>query len=73
MDHMKTSGKFNAKRQANAKSELIELVKEQVMYSMLGNDTYHQMVIDLSEEVACRKVDPYTASEQILKAIKHQF
>jgi len=73
MDYMKASGKFNTRRQANAKSELIELVKEQVMYSMLGNEIYHQMVIDFSEQVASRKVDPYTASDQILKAIKHQF
>lgn len=73
MDYMQSSGKFKARRQANAKSELIELVKEQVMHSMLGNEIYHQMVIDLSEEVASRRVDPYTASDQILKAIKHQF
>ncbi|MCK8059542.1 MULTISPECIES: methylmalonyl Co-A mutase-associated GTPase MeaB [unclassified Fusibacter] len=72
-DYMHETGEFTKRRKANAKSEIIELVKEHVLKSMLHNEEYHKIVDDLSEQVAHRKNNPYTATEQILSTIKSQF
>jgi LAO/AO transport system kinase len=72
-EHLISTGKFVARRQANAKAEIIELVKESVLNSMLRNSQYHAMVDELSQEVALRQSDPYSAAEKILRTIKTHF
>lgn len=64
--YMINSGKFDKRRVQNAKNELLELVKIQVMQKLLDPNTHGESLEALAEAVANRTNDPYSASQQII-------
>lgn len=64
--YMINSGKFDRRRVQNAKNELLELVKIQVMQKLLDPNTHGESLEALAEAVANRTNDPYSASQQII-------
>ncbi|WP_372714027.1 ArgK/MeaB family GTPase, partial [Ilyobacter sp.] len=68
-EYMTGSGKGHIRRVENRKSELLTIVKER-MARKLFEKTYNGEVIDnLSEKVAKKETDPYSAAEIILEKI----
>jgi LAO/AO transport system kinase len=68
-EYMTGSGKGHIRRIENRKSELLTIVKER-MTRKLFEKTYNGEVIDqLSEKVAKKETDPYSAAESILEKI----
>ena len=69
-EYMQSSGLFETRRIANAKNEIVELVKHRVL-AHLFDDAYNEQKIDLlSEDIVKRKIDPYTVCERIMTNIK---
>ncbi len=64
--YMLSSGKFEKRRVQNAKNELLELVKIQVMQKLLDPNAHGESLDLLAEAVANRSKDPYSASQQII-------
>lgn len=64
--YMMDEGKFEQRRIQNAKSEMLELVKQQIMHRLLDSAQHKDRLNQMAEAVALRKNDPYTASEVIL-------
>ncbi|KXG73976.1 methylmalonyl Co-A mutase-associated GTPase MeaB [Thermotalea metallivorans] len=76
LDHLKNhrkyleeTGKLQEKRIQNSKLEIIDLVQEKLMGMILDKSHKEEMVHRLAADVAARKIDPYSASEAILKEI----
>ncbi len=67
--HMMDSGQFIDRRIKNAKTEIIDLVKERIVNRMMDQSYKIELVEKLSEEVAKRENNPYTACEVIYKEI----
>ena len=65
--YMEESGLFERRRIQNAKNELLELVKYQVMQKLLDPNSHGERLEALAEKVASRVDDPYSACELILK------
>lgn len=68
-DYMVESGLFQVRRVENAKNELLELVKQQIMNRLLNPAEQGQLVLELAEQVAKREKDPYSASEHIIQSL----
>ncbi|WP_430884766.1 methylmalonyl Co-A mutase-associated GTPase MeaB [Fusibacter sp. JL216-2] len=68
-DHMVESGQFIDRRIKNAKTEIIDLVKERIVTKMMDQSYKIELVDKLSKEVAKRENNPYTACEVIYKEI----
>lgn len=64
--YMVTSGKFEKRRTENAKSEVVELVKERVEEAILNKSNREDHLDLYSEKIAKRQMDPYTVVEEIL-------
>ncbi|WP_320047904.1 methylmalonyl Co-A mutase-associated GTPase MeaB [uncultured Ilyobacter sp.] len=68
-EYMTGSGKGHIRRVENRKSELLTIVKER-MTRKLFEKTYNGEVIDnLSQKVAKKETDPYSAAQMILEKI----
>ena len=70
MDHMKETGEFNKRRIANCKFEIIDLVRQRLMNTLLDKSKREKRINELSGMVASREMDPYTAQETIFNDIK---
>jgi LAO/AO transport system kinase len=64
------NGKFESRRIANTKNEIVELVKHKVLSALFDNDYNENLINSLSKEVVKRDTDPYSACERIMKSIK---
>jgi LAO/AO transport system kinase len=69
-DFMIENGKFESRRIANTKNEIVELVKHKVLSALFDNDYNENLINSLSKEVVKRDTDPYSACERIMKSIK---
>lgn len=67
--YMQDSGMFEIRRKENSKSEIIELVKEKITNIVLDKSYNEEIVNELSQKVASRELDPYSATEKIIKEI----
>ncbi len=68
-NHMVDTGQFIERRIKNAKTEIIDLVKERIVTRMMDQSYKIELVDKLSEAVAKRENNPYTACEVIYKEI----
>lgn len=68
-DHMMETGQFIDRRVKNAKNEIIDLVKERIVTRMMDQSYKIELVDRLSEAVAKREDNPYTACEVIYREI----
>lgn len=67
--YMDQSGQGRLRRIENAKNELLELVKQQIMSRLLNPTEQGQLVLELAKQVAGRQKDPYSAAEAIIEAL----
>ncbi len=67
--HMIETGQFIDRRIKNVKTEIIDLVKEKIVTKMMDQSYKIDLVDKLSEAVAKRENNPYTACETIYKEI----
>ena len=67
-DYLFESGKFHEKRVANAKSEIVEMIKERIERSMLDNSRNEEKLDALSKQIVERTVDPFSVVEQLFEA-----
>lgn len=65
-EHMVTSGKFVKRRIANAKDEVVNLVKERVESAILNQSKDEDLLGVYAEQIAQRRINPYTVVEEIL-------
>ncbi|QEK11101.1 methylmalonyl Co-A mutase-associated GTPase MeaB [Crassaminicella thermophila] len=70
MNYLKETGKLQRRRSENSKLEIIDLTQQKLINMILDKSKKEEMVNQLAEEVASRKMDPYSAAESILKNIK---
>ena len=64
--YMESSEAFAQRRIRNAKNEMLELVKQEIMQKLLDPTQQKERLEQLAEAVAKRENDPYSASEVIL-------
>jgi len=69
--HMLETDKFKERRKRNSHNEIIDLVKQRVLHLILDETFKENHVEHLTEAVVERKLDPYTASEEIFNKLKH--
>lgn len=72
-DYLEKTAKLRENRKDNAKSEIVTMVQESIVHTLLSNDDYHRFLEGVAGRVADRKQDPYSAVEQILQRIKDYF
>lgn len=72
MNHKKylvDTDRFHQKRQSNAKDKIIGLLRERMLTKLLHDEGNNNTLKELSEAVAKRIEDPYTASEELFNKI----
>lgn len=69
-NYMIDSKNFELRRITNCKNEIVELVKQRVLDLMLDKSYNEEFIENLSEDVAKRKNNPYSACEEILLKLK---
>lgn len=67
--YMMDSGGFLLRRAENAKNELIEMVKAQVIEQLLNHEVKAERVEHLAMKVARRETDPFTAVEELVESV----
>lgn len=67
--YMESSEAFVQRRIRNAKNEMLELVKQEIMQKLLDPTQQKERLDQLAEAVAKRENDPYSASEVILSEL----
>lgn len=66
MVYLKETNKLCDRRKNNSKAEIVEIIKHRVIDRVSGN-AGDSRINELSEKVAEREIDPYTAAEIILR------
>lgn len=69
-EYLESTGQFEERRIKNSKFELIDLVQQKMMNILLDESNREEIIDSLSRDVALRKLDPYTASDNIFNQIK---
>ncbi|OLE52510.1 MAG: GTPase [Acidobacteria bacterium 13_1_20CM_3_53_8] len=67
-EFLKEAGAGQERRQAIARWRILELLRERLLARTLGADSASDTLDRLSEEVAAKQRDPYSAVEEILKS-----
>lgn len=68
-EYLESSGRLKKKRRRNTKLELIKLVEEELFDIIITKATKDDILDELSQQVANREMDPYTAKDSIIKLI----
>lgn len=69
MDYLTESKTLKERRKRNLKSEIIEITKSNIVNQIFNNEDKAHQIDVVTERVLQKKIDPYTASEDILKSI----
>ncbi|MGD9564073.1 MAG: methylmalonyl Co-A mutase-associated GTPase MeaB [Pyrinomonadaceae bacterium] len=67
-DFQKSSDSAVSRRQAIAKWRLLELLQERLLNELIGRNGTVNRLDELSLEIAEKKIDPYSAVDELLKA-----
>lgn len=70
MNWMNEEGLLYKKREENSKLEIIRLTQEKVISMILNKTDNNDLLNSISKKVASRELDPYSARDEILNAIK---
>lgn len=70
-EYLRSSGQLMQRRIKNSEMEILELTQQELMKKILGNSESRNNIYNLSQLVANRDMDPYSASEKILDKIMH--
>lgn len=68
--YLKESNKLQKRRRNNAKTEIINLVEEDIINLILKRNESIGMLDEIAEKVAMRDLDPYTAKDRVFNSIK---
>ncbi|SKC91078.1 methylmalonyl Co-A mutase-associated GTPase MeaB [Maledivibacter halophilus] len=69
-NYLEETGEKEARRTENCKNEIIDLVQQKLMNVLLDKSNREEKIDELAKKVATRKIDPYTACEQIFERLK---
>ncbi|SJZ50296.1 methylmalonyl Co-A mutase-associated GTPase MeaB [Garciella nitratireducens] len=69
MKYLEESETLKVRRKNNLKSEIIEITKSNIVAQIFNNEDKDHQIDVVTEKVLQKKIDPYTASEDILKSI----
>ncbi|MTI46503.1 methylmalonyl Co-A mutase-associated GTPase MeaB [Sporosalibacterium faouarense] len=69
MEYLKENDRLNKRRESNARAEIINLIEEEILSLILRKNESVGVLDDISQKVALRNMDPYTAKDEILRAI----
>ena len=69
--YLESTGHLMQRRIKNSEMEILELTQQELMKKILGNSESKNNIYTLSQLVANRDMDPYSASEKILDKIMH--
>lgn len=68
--YLETTGKVADKRKRNTKFEILKLVEEELMSLIMHKALEENLLENLSREVVDKRLDPYSAKDEVLKLIK---
>ncbi|HAS73698.1 MAG TPA: methylmalonyl Co-A mutase-associated GTPase MeaB [Clostridiales bacterium UBA8960] len=68
--YLESTGKLESKRIANAKSEIVEMIKERIIHSLLDNAHNEDLLEVYSRKIVSREENPYSAVENLFDAYK---
>jgi LAO/AO transport system kinase len=66
---LKETNMFETKRRKRYEAELIEIIRKRLMNFIFDESTFKEKVEDLIDKISKKKVDPYTAANEILGKI----
>lgn len=67
--YLEETNKLEERRIRNNRTELLKMVEEDLMSLILDKAVKEDLINTLARDVALRKIDPYTAKDEILKLI----
>jgi LAO/AO transport system kinase len=67
--YLMESGNFQQRRFNNTKNELIEMVKHKIVGQLMDESYKQEIVNELTEKVAKRELDPYTAIDNLYEKV----
>ncbi len=68
-EYLVESGNFHHRRFDNTKNELIEMVKHKIVGQLLDESYKQEIINEVSDKVAKRALDPYTAIDTLYEAV----
>jgi len=68
-EYLVESGNFHHRRFDNTKNELIEMVKHKIVGQLLDESYKEEIINEVSDKVAKRALDPYTAIDTLYEAV----
>lgn len=69
-NYMESTGKLEERRISNAKSEIVEMIKERIIHSLLDNSHNEEMLETYSRKIVSREENPYSAVDYLFDAYK---
>ncbi len=69
-DFLVSSGKYHQNRAVTAKDEILEIIQVQTLKNVLDNPRVREQLEELTQQVASRTMDPYTAGKHIMDNIQ---
>lgn len=69
-EFLESTGKLESKRIANAKSEIVEMIKERIIHSLLDNAHNEDLLEVYARKIVTREENPYSAVEYLFDAYK---
>jgi putative protein kinase ArgK-like GTPase of G3E family len=68
--YLMDSGKLDLKRISNAKSEVVEMIKERIERSILDNAHNEEKLLAYSKQIVERSIDPFTVVDLLFETYK---
>ena len=68
--YLMDSDKLELKRISNAKSEVVEMIKERIERSILDNSHNEEKLLDYSKQIVARSIDPFTVVDLLFETYK---
>ena len=68
-EYLKKSNTFETRRRKRYEAELVEIIKRRLMNFIFDESIFKEKIESLIDQIGKRKVDPYTAAEEILSKI----
>lgn len=67
--YLKKTKEFEKQRRLRYEAELVEIIRKRLMNFIFDESTFKEKIEDLLDQIGKKKMDPYTAAEEILGKI----
>ena len=67
--YLEKTKEFEKQRRMRYEAELVEIIRKRLMNFIFDESTFKEKIDDLLDKISNKKLDPYTASEEILSKI----